>query len=298
MCRFVFYMGPEIRMASLVTEPVHSIVVQSYHSEERDEPLNGDGFGVAWYPADAGECPAVFKSISPAWSNQNLRHLSRVIRSRCILAHVRAATPGLPVSEINCHPFLRGDFAFMHNGGINEFGAVNRPLRRALSDASYAGIMGTTDSEAIFAIFFDQYSSIETEHGVEKMATALEAAIETIEALLSSTRHSAGCDLNLVVSDGRVAVASRYSSKNRKPNSLYLHAGHSYRCDRGEAKLSPCAEPTILIASEPLTRDASWQAIEANRLVTIDESLDVDIRPINVNQHERPANEHTAIARE
>lgn len=94
MCRFELYMGPEIKMGSLVTEPKHSIVVQSYHCEEREEPLNGDGFGVAWYPADKNRAPAVFKSISPAWNNQNLINLSRVIHSDCMLAHVRAASPG------------------------------------------------------------------------------------------------------------------------------------------------------------------------------------------------------------
>ncbi|MEE9580352.1 MAG: hypothetical protein V3V74_03435, partial [Nitrosomonadaceae bacterium] len=60
-------MGPEIKMGSLVTEPTHSIIVQSYRSKEREEPLNGDGFGVAWYPPDKGEAPGVFKSVSPAW---------------------------------------------------------------------------------------------------------------------------------------------------------------------------------------------------------------------------------------
>jgi len=46
MCRFAAYLGPEIFISSLVTEPHHSIIHQSYHAKERIEPLNGDGFGI------------------------------------------------------------------------------------------------------------------------------------------------------------------------------------------------------------------------------------------------------------
>src|ERR1044071_4844098 len=103
MCRFVLYHGTPITLASLVTEPGHSIIKQSIHASETEEPLNGDGFGVAWYVPELSQQPGVFRSVSPAWSNQNLLDLARVTRSRCVLAHVRAATSGLPVSETNCH---------------------------------------------------------------------------------------------------------------------------------------------------------------------------------------------------
>ena len=46
MCRFVAYLGQEITLSSLVTEPDHSLIHQSYDSNERSEPLNGDGSGV------------------------------------------------------------------------------------------------------------------------------------------------------------------------------------------------------------------------------------------------------------
>ncbi len=283
MCRFALYMGPEIKMGSLVTEPTHSIIVQSYQSEEREEPLNGDGFGVAWYPPDKGEAPAVFKSVSPAWNDQNLLNLSRVIHSHCILAHVRAASPGLPVTQLNCHPFAWKQFAFMHNGRINEFQTVKRQLRRKLSDSSYAWMQGTTDSETIFALFADIYSALKGESSAEKIATAVLATIESIEVLLKSAGHTAGCDLNLAVSNGRSAVVSRYSTKGTKPNSLYVNTGHRYTCEAGNTKLFPCKEPTVLVASEPLTPDASWHLVEPNHIVVINELLEVDIRPVGIH---------------
>ena len=111
MCRFTFYQGKPIRIGSLMTEPKHSLINQSFESEERDEPLNGDGFGLVWYNHQISDRPASFKSISPAWSNNNLLELSSIVESTCIMGHVRAATQGLLVSESNCHPFKWRQFA-------------------------------------------------------------------------------------------------------------------------------------------------------------------------------------------
>jgi len=271
-------------MGALVTEPAHSVIVQSYRSEEREEPLNGDGFGVAWYPDDADIAPAVFKSVSPAWNNQNLLNLSPVIHSHCILAHVRAASPGLPVTRLNCHPFARNRLTFMHNGSIGEFRAIKRQLRGMLSDASYAWVQGTTDSETIFALFVDIYSALPGEASADKMATALLSVLKTIESLKKSAGLSTGCSLNLAVTDGQSAVVSRYSTAGTTPNSLHIHTGHRYSCDAGQVKLEPCREPTVLVASEALTPDESWQTIEPNHIVVVNASLEVDIRPVEISR--------------
>ena len=52
MCRLMLYLGPETRLSSLIVEPRHSLIRQSVHSEEREEPLNGDGFGIGWYASE------------------------------------------------------------------------------------------------------------------------------------------------------------------------------------------------------------------------------------------------------
>ena len=127
MCRFVAYTGEPIAVADLVTRPVHSIIHQSFKAREREEPLNGDGFGVGWYVPSMSERPAIFRDVSPAWNNLNLLELARVTRSRTIFAHVRAATQGLGVMQSNCHPFGHGEFMFMHNGNIEGFRARRRP---------------------------------------------------------------------------------------------------------------------------------------------------------------------------
>ena len=48
--------------------------------------------------------PAIYRDAGPAWTDPNLRELTRVLESRIFFAHVRAST-GAPNIAINCHPF-------------------------------------------------------------------------------------------------------------------------------------------------------------------------------------------------
>ena len=173
MCRFALYLGSPIVVSSLITEPSNSNIHQSFHSHERKEPLNGDGFGLAWYVPEISDEPSLFKDLSPAWNNANLLQLARVTRTPCLLAHVRAASPGLSVSRLNCHPFARGPFAFMHNGTVGGFRSIARILKSALCDDAYHVIQGSTDSELVFAIVFDHYERITKETPQEENITHL-----------------------------------------------------------------------------------------------------------------------------
>ena len=70
------------------------------------------------------------------------------IESRCIFAHVRAATPGMSVvSEENCHPFRYGTLLFQHNGHVEGFAQIKRRLLAALRDDVFEWLDGTTDSQ-------------------------------------------------------------------------------------------------------------------------------------------------------
>ncbi|MEZ6194623.1 MAG: hypothetical protein R3F20_02680 [Planctomycetota bacterium] len=44
---------------------MNSLIHQSYEAKERFEPLNGDGFGLAWY-VEGDPKPARFRSVTPA----------------------------------------------------------------------------------------------------------------------------------------------------------------------------------------------------------------------------------------
>lgn len=285
MCRFALYIGPEIRISALITEPVNSIIHQSFHSHERSEPLNGDGFGLAWYPPTGTEAPALFKSTTPAWSNRNLREIARVTSTRCVLAHVRAASPGLPVTELNCHPFANGRLTFMHNGDLGGFRVVRQRLLAGLSAEAFASIEGSTDSEHMFAILLDRLSALDDSGDqTERLATALEATIQHVEALRREVTPDESSLLNLVVCDGERAVITRYTSGHEPANSLYFNTGRMYMCGEGYCRMEDSGDTpgAVIVASEPLDEDDRWTRVESGHIVLVTPELTVSTRPIDI----------------
>lgn len=267
MCRFTLYSGPSLPLSALLFEPDHSLIRQSVHSDERTEPLNGDGFGVGWYAPELGAEPGVFRSITPAWNNRNLASLSKVVTSPCILAHVRAASVLSGVNEANCHPFRYRQYLFMHNGDVGNFRAVRRAMLGSVSDAAFDNIYGSTDSEHVFALVIDELLRLTDTEPAQRLAEAVEYAIRRTVELVR--RHGGGeaCYLNFALSDGENAVVSRYTSAlDEEPESLYLYRGAYPLQAEGAADSDDSA---ILVASERLSDDPGWQAIPANHLVVM-----------------------------
>jgi predicted glutamine amidotransferase len=275
-------MGPELPLADLVTRPENSLINQSVRASERPEPLNGDGFGLAWY-IDGQSVPARFRSLTPAWSNANLDELARVTRSRCILAHVRAATSGaFEVSEANCHPFRRGRFLFMHNGHIPGFLRIRRALMERLSDDGFNAIRGTTDTEHVFALIADRLRGHEEASSCALLAEALTRGISDIHELIDAHAPGTHCYLNLVLSDGKHAVACRYSSDPDYIDSLYLNTGSAYLCDGNRCWMEPDSGEAraLLVSSEPLNKGPRWQPVPRNHMALIDHELNIEMRPL------------------
>jgi glutamine amidotransferase len=206
--------GPEVTLSSLVLEPDHSLLVQSYAPQEMlSGVVNADGFGVGWYAPWSGDAPAVYRSNQSLWADRTFEGIAAKIRSRSIFAAVRSATPGLPVEESGVPPFTSGPLTFMHNGAIKDFRhTAMRPLRDGLSHEAYSGLLGTTDSETIFAILLD--------HLVDgrDLAGATAATIRRVSEVCGEMDIYAS--LNLAVTDGKEMVFTRYSTDG-VGNSLY-----------------------------------------------------------------------------
>ncbi len=129
MCRWVAYLGEPIFLEEFVTTPRQSLIVQSRHSREGKNAVNGDGCGLGWY--GDREQPGLFRDVRPAWSDENLLSLAHQIKSRLFFAHVRAST-GTATTRANCHPFSYGNWMFMHNGKIGGWDRVRRPIEAAI----------------------------------------------------------------------------------------------------------------------------------------------------------------------
>lgn len=281
-------MGPEILLSDLLYRPKNSLILQSYKSKERKEPLNGDGFGVGWYARQNSPTPCVFTSITPAWSNQNLRNLSEHTKSPCFFAHVRAASPGMMVSEANCHPFQAGRYLWMHNGTIDGFGQIKRRLRESLTDQLYNGIQGTTDSEHAFAVFLNLLGDINRERPAPELSQALIETVRQLEHWSAESESNEPSYYNFAVTDGRRIAAVRYvSDQTVEPASLYFAAGRNYRCAQGVCELTACdkSERSIVIASERLTEDNNhWSRVAPNHLLTIGENLEVEVQLMEIER--------------
>ncbi|MCA1779266.1 MAG: class II glutamine amidotransferase [Xanthomonadaceae bacterium] len=291
MCRFTYYLGDEITVADLVTRPENSLIHQSTHASERLEPLNGDGFGLVWYVPDDPN-PARFRSLTPAWSNANLAELARVTKSKCIMAHVRAATSGeFDVAEDNCHPFRCDRFAFMHNGDVQAFSKIRRPLMDSLSDSGFSSVRGNTDSEHMFAIAMEHLRGHEDESSCDLLAEALHATVKRILELLDKHAPNTHAYLNLVLTDGENAAACRFSTDENYIDSLYINQGSRYLCDNGVCVM---AEPgddgsAVLISSEPLNDGPRWKAIPRNHVALVSSDRSVSLRELSACAAGRPA---------
>jgi hypothetical protein len=86
---------------------------------------------------DRGRCAVVVLACSaarcPPRATRTLRDFSAQIRSPLFLAHVRAASGGMPVQQTNCHPFRHGRWLFQYNGYIAEWPRLRRELTMAVA---------------------------------------------------------------------------------------------------------------------------------------------------------------------
>lgn len=285
MCRFTLYLGPPVRLATLLTEPKHSLIHQSFHAEERPEPLNGDGFGVGWYAPRLASEPAVFHQITPAWNNRNLFSMARVVTSSCVLAHVRAASPGSDVNLANCHPFAYGDYLLMHNGRVGSFRKIRRRLLEDLTDEAFDVVKGSTDTEHLFAVFVDEIvrngrpvdaggTDASTGTGAHELALRLVTALRRVLAMVRDAGEGESSFLNVAVSDGRHAAACRFTDDPsvHAETLYYLHgemyepAGRRFIPHRREDEVGE----QVVVSSERLTDDARWQVVEPGTVLALD----------------------------
>ncbi len=282
MCRLLAYKGTPVLLDNLLYKPKNSLVNQSLHAREIEEPLNGDGFGVGWYVPEVNVEPINFVSVNPAWSNRNLRSMASKVKTECLVAHVRAASVG-EVSESNCHPFQYNNLLMAHNGGIEEFGKVKRKIREPLSNELYNWIKGQTDSEHIFAYLLNYLKSNHKTIGTDEVADAFENTFRYCKTLMADAGITEPAYLNMVVTNGLFIVATRWvSDPKEEALTMYHSEGSRYVVEDGETRLEAPEDDdhAVLVVSEKLSDGPEWTLIPNNHLVMVEQNLNVRVRPI------------------
>lgn len=265
MCRFLAYAGKPIALGHLIERPAHSLVEQSYRPREMHSGVvNADGFGVGWYLPDTDDAPALFTSPMPIWADSNLPQLGRAIRSGCVFAAVRSATPGMPYGPEHVQPFNYGPYLFMHNGYITHFRPrLMRRLRERLRDEFYLAIGGGSDSEHIFALWLEHVAQ------VGRGATAMVQALQQTLAQLHRWAREAQVDalLNLALTDGQTVVLCRDTTTATAP-SLYIAENESAFAN------------AVVVASEPLFANDRWRSVPPGTITVIGADLTVQSIPV------------------
>jgi glutamine amidotransferase len=249
MCRIAAYLGAEIRLNALLTEPAHSLLVQSYAPRElRYARLNADGYGFGWYAEDGR--PAVYVNPGPMWTDPNLPQLARSLTSDLWIASVRSATIGNPVNHANTQPFADDEFLFDHNGLIDNFHEVVRPRLSADLDPAYlAAVRGNTESEYLFAALRHLLN--------DNLEMPMEEALAELCRRVDGWADGCRTLLTFVVSDGERLYGLRHADGDACPTLYYTTDDESF----------PNAQ---LIASEPLTESGVWQTVPEHQILILD----------------------------
>jgi predicted glutamine amidotransferase len=187
----------------------------------------------------------VFRSIGPAWNDQNLREMAGHVRSHLFFAHIRAAI-GSAVQQTNCHPFRRKRWLFMHNGFIDGFAEIKRELVLAVDESLYPEIRGTTDTEVLFYLALT--CGLE-----EDPPVAVGRAIGLVEAAGRRRGISDPFQGTIATSDGERLWAFRYSSAGKSRSLFFSRDIHTLRelyPDR--PILQQLSDDARLVVSEPI----------------------------------------------
>ncbi|MDH6696373.1 ergothioneine biosynthesis protein EgtC [Streptomyces griseoviridis] len=235
MCRHLAYLGPPVTLGSLLTEPPHSLLRQSWQPRrQRHGTVNADGFGVGWY-AEGDPVPARYRRAGPIWGDLTFADLARVVRSGSLLGAVRDATlPGAD-GEAAAAPFAGGSWLFSHNGSVPGWPRSLAPLVPALPPADLLSLDARNDSAFVWAL----------------VLARLRAGDDPGRALASTVTEVAeaapGARLNLLLAGPDTVAATAWG------DALWYLAGPG----RG-----------IVVASEPYDDDPHWCEVPDRTLLT------------------------------
>jgi predicted glutamine amidotransferase len=226
--------------------------------------LHGDGWGMAWFE---GTEAVIRKSPQRADREPDFDKLVCEPLSDIGLVHLRWATPGLEISERNCHPFLHAGYAFAHNGAIHP----QDRLAEILTPKWAAQLAGTTDSERYFLLIMAELA----ENGGD-MVAAIAAAVAGID------RGFAPNSLNaILLSPGKLYAVSWYH-RSRVPEAKLRLAGLD-RQDEIDAyfDLAYRATPQAIVVASSGWAQTGWTRLPNRHVLVADRhSLQVQVLPL------------------
>ncbi|MFF9817252.1 ergothioneine biosynthesis protein EgtC [Streptomyces sp. NPDC014006] len=255
MCRHIAWVGDEEPLGRFLVEPAHGLYRQSWAPRrQRYGTVNADGFGVGWY-AEGDPVPARYRRAGPIWADQSFADLTRVVRTRALLAAVRDATLAGADAEAAAAPFASGHWLFSHNGAIAGWPRSLAALSRTLPPEDLLALEARTDSALVWALVLARLRA------GDEMGQAL------ADTVAETARAAPGSRLNLLLTDGDTIAATAWG------DTLWYLAEPGHRA---------------VVASEPYDDDPLWREVPDRTLLTASRSevlltplkdLDQDVPP-------------------
>ena len=267
---------------SVLFSKVHSSLVSAENALMGQSRRHPDGWGLAYYVADT---PHVVKSTIAAESDDIFKHVSGIVTSQTVLAHIRKATHG-KLTLLNTHPFQHGRWTFAHNGNIKEFHKFKKELLAEISDDMRPYCLGETDSEVIFHLLLSYINKLVPVHdpqpdldfvmkGISNAVTKICKIIGRLsikEAGIPTENY-----LTFVISNGPIMIALSGGI------SLY-YSTHKNKCPERDTcpSLAPWCETKaqgemkvnhLIFSSEPLQGENVWNKIGPGEIIGVDSHM-------------------------
>lgn len=221
-----------------------------------------DGFGIAFFEEKGCR---VFLDYEPS-AGSPIAELIRnyPIKSTNVIAHIRKATIG-KTCLANCHPFQRElwgrNWIFAHNGNLDNLPALRQHYYRPV---------GTTDSEKAFCRILE---TLRERHSEPPDTVGL------VRTIAEVTRDIAGHGtFNYMLSNGELMLANC---------STHLHYivrqapfSHAHLVDEDItvdfADLATLDDRVSIIATQPLTDNETWTAMQPGDLLVFKDGAPAD----------------------
>jgi glutamine amidotransferase len=303
MCRVIGYLGPSLLLEDLLTKPANSLVNQSFDPEFHPLlQLGGAGFA-AWEQGSAyADEPLVYKSCQAAFFDKNLQAISRKIRTDNLLAHVRATSysdKGI-ISDENCHPFIYPNFklALAHNGSLPGWRDMLQDIVAECKREVVARLTGSTDTEPLYCLLMSQYEDPTKDMDTQEILEGLRRFMDVLLHIKKKHDNKKVAKLKFFLADGNDLVVANlgfgpdYSIsveqswedlRKAQPGNtdftlagvvepVWYLTGNDYERHEGTYEMQVTgpgeASSTIIVASEPLTADASqWTQVPLQHVV-------------------------------
>jgi glutamine amidotransferase len=270
VCRHLAYVGPPTTLATLLLDAPHGLLHQSYAPSDMrgGGTVNADGFGAGWYPpvARVSEAapdgdpgvdpadhvgavgPARYRSDRPLWADTGFAALAAVTFGTGVLAAVRSATPGMPITSTAAAPFAEGRWLFSHNGVVRGWPGAVAGLAAELPVTDLLTLDAPTDSALLWAL---------VRH---RLRAGDDPAAVLVDVVLAVDGAAPGSRLNLLLTDGTAIWATTWT--------------HALSVRRGAG--------AVTVASERLDASTGWMAVPDRSLVVATPQR-CDVRPLDAD---------------